>query len=564
MEPACRANVHAGLLRKPTPTKQLPPSAAGSSRRAWLLRCGWFIVGVGSALRILQYAANRSLSIDESFLALNLISKSPRELLQSLAFNQAAPLGFLEAEKLTLTIFGRSEYALRLLPLLASLLALVVFYELAQRVLSPLGAIGAVAVFAFLDPLIYYSGTAKQYAFDVVSAVVLLGVAVLLEARPLRRVDFAMLVLLGVILVWFSHASVFCLAGVGAVLGLRLVESRDRTLRLALLGTIGVWVGSFLVEFLLSRSNLTRIVGSFGEGGDGFLTPGQGGSSWFDRSADRLRYLAGLEDTASGDPIFASLSPGVNRGLTVLILIVAAIGFVSLLRRRTRIALVLALPPMLAAAASALNQYPLVGRTLLFALPAVALCIGEGMQILVSMTTSRWIRGLAAVVVACLTVIAILPAVHVVRPRKNEEMKQALAYLGLHHRRSDVLYVSAGAQYAFAYYHLCGCSSFDPAAAWPLSAMSGKRRDVALESRSPNLIIERSPITDGDMPSAARSLIGRSRVWLLFAEAEGYEEKPLLGYLDRHGTRLRTFRASGPSAVAASLYLYDLARRGRR
>src|SRR5215216_5286159 len=125
---------------KLTPPKELPASAARCWRRDWLLRGGWFIVGIGSALRILQYAANRSLSIDESFLALNLISKSPRELLQSLAFNQAAPLGFLEAEKLTLTIFGRSEYALRLLPLLASLVALVAFYGLAQRVLPPLGA----------------------------------------------------------------------------------------------------------------------------------------------------------------------------------------------------------------------------------------------------------------------------------------------------------------------------------------------------------------------------------------------------------------------------------------
>jgi hypothetical protein len=559
-------NVHAQLPRKPTPRRQLRASAASGPRRDWLVRVGWFIVGAGSALRILQYAANRSLSIDESFLALNLISKSPIDLLQSLAFNQAAPPGFLEAEKLILTIFGRSEYALRLLPLLASLVALVLFYELAQRVLLPLSATGAVAVFAVLDPLIYYSGTSKQYAFDVVSAVVLLGVAVLFEARPLRRVDLAVLTFFGAILVWFSHASVFFLAGVGALLALRLVERRERTLRLALLGTIGVWIGSFLVVFLLSRSNLTRIVGSFGGSADGFLTSGQGGSSWFERMADRLRYLVGLEDTASGDRIFVSLSPGVNRGLTVLILTVAAVGFVSLLRRRMRIALLLALPPMLAAAASALSQYPLIGRTLLFALPGVALCIGEGIQVLVSVTTSRWIRGLAAAVVAaCLTMIAVLPAIHIVRPRTNEEMKQALAYLGVHHRRSDVLYVSTRAQYALAYYHLCDCSSFDPGTAWPLSAMSRKQEmDVALESRSPNLVVERSPITEDELPAAARPLIGRSRVWLLFAEAEEYEKKPLLDYLDRQGTRLRTFQASGPSAVAASLYLYDLARPGRR
>src|SRR5215211_3311084 len=125
----------------------------------------WFFMALGTALRVLEYVANRSLSIDESYLALNLIEKSPSELYRGLDFNQAAPIGFLEAEKLTIAIFGRDEYALRLLPLLASILAMLVFYRVAQKLLPPLAATTAVAAFALLDPLVYYSATAKQYAF---------------------------------------------------------------------------------------------------------------------------------------------------------------------------------------------------------------------------------------------------------------------------------------------------------------------------------------------------------------------------------------------------------------
>jgi hypothetical protein len=541
--------------------------AAARESESWLLYAGWFFVALGSALRIVQYGANRSLSIDESYLALNLIEKSPWELLRALDFNQAAPIGFLEAEKLTITILGRDEYALRLLPLLASLLAIVVFYRVTQKLLRPLAATAAVAAFALLDPLVYYSATVKQYTFDVAGAVVILALALVLERRPLRRLDLLALTFFGGFLVWFSHASVFALGGLALLLGINSIGARDWRRTAALLAMIAVWAASFAVEFLLSRSNLTGILGSFGAGQDAFLTPRQGGPSLFDRGTDRLRYLVGLEDTASGHPILASLPAGVNRGLTVLILLVAIAGFLSLVRRRTRFALALATPTVIAAVASAAHQYPLVGRTLLFVIPSLALCIGEGAQVLLSMTARRSLTTIAAaVMMSSLAAIAILPAIHVVRPRTSEEMKQALTYLGIHHRRNDTLYVSKQAQYAFAYYHLCGCSTFDPRAAWSFSTTSGRRDEgeVAVESRTPKLIIEASPVGDESISAAIKSLIGRARVWVLFADAPDYQKKPLLDYLDRYGRRLQRFRASGPPEIAASLYLYDLRARARR
>jgi hypothetical protein len=527
----------------------------------WLLSAGWFFVVLGSALRILEYVANRSLSIDEAYLALNLIEKSPTELIRALEFNQAAPIGFLEAEKLTITIYGHDEYALRLLPLLASLLAIVVFCRVAQKLLRPFAATAAVAAFALLDPLVYYSATAKQYAFDVAGAVVILALALVLDCRPLRRFDLLALTLFGGILVWFSHASVFVLSGLGILLGIRLIGDRDWKRTPTLLAMISVWAASFTVEYLFSRSNLGGILGSFGAERGALLTPIQSDPSWFDRATDRLRYSVGLEDTASGQPILGSLTPGVNRALTVLLLLVATVGFLSLLRRRPRIALLLATPPTFAVLASAQGQYPLVGRTLLFVLPSVALSIGEGAQVLISATTRRTLTSVAAAIIASsFVMIAILPAIHAFSHRTNEEMKQALTYLGKHHRRDDTLYISIQAQYAFAYYHLCGCSTFDARAAWPFTTMSSGRdgRVHALETRSPKLKVEDSPPTQGAVSGVTKSLIGRPRVWVLFADAADHQRKPLLDSLDRYGRRLRHFRASGRSSIAASLYLYDL------
>jgi hypothetical protein len=535
---------------------------AARNRELWLLYAGWFFVALGSTFRILAYVANPSLSIDESYLALNLVERSPSELIGALDFNQAAPVGFLEAEKLIIAIFGSDEYALRFLPLLLSLAAIVLFCGVAQRVLRPSAALVAVATFALLDPLVYYSATAKQYAFDVIAAVAILTLALVLEERPLRRRDFLALTLLGGVLVWFSHASVFVLGGLALLLGIRCVGDRDWRRTSALVAMVGVWAASFAVEYLLTRSNLAGIVGSFGaDGGGELLTPGQPGASEFGRATDRLRYLVGLEDTASGEPILASLPSYVNRSLTVLILLVVAVGFISLLRQRPRLALFLATPAALAAIASAGDQYPLVGRTLLFLLPSVALCIGEGARVLLALIARKsLIATVAVAITASILAIAILPTIHVFEPRRTEEMKLALRYLGMHHRNDDALYVSNQGQYAFAYYHLCGCASFDPRAVWPFSIASDRRgqRAAAVEARSPDLIIEAGPSAGDEVRTVIKPLVGRSRVWVLFADTHDYEKEPLLDYLDMHGRRLQHFRAPGPSGVAASLYLYDL------
>jgi len=525
------------------------PTLSSWARRspvvAWII---WFAVVTGFALRILHYLANRSLSIDESFLALNVIEKRPGQLLHALAFKQAAPLGFLEAQKLMIIVFGRSEHSLRLLPLVASLVALLLFVRVARGILEPPAATLAVAVFALLDPLVYYSATAKQYAFDVLGTVLVLLAALAFEARPLKRVELVLLAPLGAILVWFSHAAAFELVGLGSLLTSVAYARRDRR-ALARLGVVfAVWIGSFTVEYELTRSNLGRILGAFHGSGTVFAQAGGGGR--LAHVLDRLRYITGLEDTASGKPVLGFLPEAVNRGLTLVIVIVGLLGFISLFRRRARIWLVLTAPPVIAVVVSAFQKYPLAGRTVLFVLPAVALCLGEGSRVLAGWR-SRFARPTAVVGLVSLATIAVLPLVHAVRPRTDEEMRPALAYLGRHHRPEDTLLVSSSAQYAFAYYHLCGCSTFDAASAWALSTTTDAGA-TAVISRTPNLVVQA-----GDETSNVRTLLGRKRVWALFAEDD---RGPLLDYLTAHGSLLETYRTGGPSAITATLQLYGLAR----
>ena len=93
--------------------------------------------------------------------------------LSGLEYLQIAPPGFLLLARLSYLAFGAGDLALRLVPLLAGLVSLPVFYRLARRVLSPAGTTLASALFALSPYLIYYSTEVKQYGLDLLVAMVL-------------------------------------------------------------------------------------------------------------------------------------------------------------------------------------------------------------------------------------------------------------------------------------------------------------------------------------------------------------------------------------------------------
>ena len=76
---------------------------------------------VGIALRLYAFVVNNSLFVDEAALTRNILDRPWRMLLVPLDFAQVAPPGFLLTEKAVVTMFGSSEQALRLFPLICGL-----------------------------------------------------------------------------------------------------------------------------------------------------------------------------------------------------------------------------------------------------------------------------------------------------------------------------------------------------------------------------------------------------------------------------------------------------------
>ena len=533
------------------------PGLPSARRQSSALLMSQALLILGAALRLIEYFGKRPLGIDESFLALNLIEKSPAQLLHELDFEQAAPLGFLEVEKLAVDLFGRSEYALRLLPLLASLASLVFFYRAGKRLLSMTALPFACAAFVLFDPAIYYAGTVKQYELDLAAAVALYALASSMLPLPLSRTAFVKLGVAGALVVWFSHASAFVLAAVGITLAAAAIARRVWW-QLAGLGAVAaVWLISFGIELRLSRSNLSRIQQAF-DSGQVLLGTGTRGATWFESATAKVRYLVGLEDTATGFPILGSLPRTVNQGLTVLLCVVVALGFLALAKQRPLSALLLGVLPILVLVAAAFHKYPLVGRTLVFLLPSVALCLGEGLRVLIRGPRARVLLGSAAAA-AVLTAIALLPAIHVVQQRANEGIRPVLEDLGRNAEPGDTLYVGHFAQYGFVYYHLCKCAGFDPAKYWPFrisGASSGAA--AALIPRTRRLVLGAVNLPESNSRPEVRSLTGRRRLWILVSEVRQDSLEPFLTALRREGRELMAFGPYGVRGTAASLYLFDL------
>ena len=133
-----------------------------------------WLLAAGALLRVAQYLSNRSLWLDEAYIAPTILKRSFAGLLWPPDYGQIVPVGFLALVRAAVALFGASEYALRLVPLLCGLAALFLFRRVAGRLLPAPAVPIAAALFSFSGPLIGFSSELKQYSSDVLAALFLL------------------------------------------------------------------------------------------------------------------------------------------------------------------------------------------------------------------------------------------------------------------------------------------------------------------------------------------------------------------------------------------------------
>jgi hypothetical protein len=391
------------------------------------------LIFLGIAMRLSRYVANQSLMCDEAALGVNIITRSFAGLLQPLAYEQGAPVGFLLLVKSTASVFGYGEPSLRVTPILAGIVSLPLFYLLAREVLSPWASALALALFAGCWQLVNYSHFMKQYSSDVAWAVALVLAAL--------RWRLAALGILGAVAIWFSHPAIFVLAGIGVTLLAEKLATR-RYRELPALAAVGAgWALCAAANYFAFERSLTHNQGLSSGWQDWFmphslvLAPG-----WF------VAHALSLFQDIDGTPAGRYLAP-----LTALL---AVIGAVQLSRERPRAAGFLVLPLAFTVAASALRAFPFGGRLCFFLLPALMILAIRGVWVAVTAAGRR-----GALVGAVLAGLVAAPAMAksvygAITQPGTQEMRPLMIRIAQAQQDGDSLLLHSSAEGAVAFYQL--------------------------------------------------------------------------------------------------------------
>lgn len=409
-----------------------------TSRRDWALTA---LVGIGVILRARQFFFARSLWFDESWAANEILDSRLIDLLTQTQ-GYVDPVGYTIFTKLGVGVLGQTEFAFRWIALVAGIASLIVSALLARRVFKTMvGQSTFTGLVALAPVLIYYSNEAQQYALDILATVLVTLVFVSFEDR---RRGFASLVVVGVLLPWFSYSSTFVLFGIGFALAVRWLRDRSYK-KCAILGL--AWGLSALVMLVHARSiTRTEVLEDFWTTGFApFPITSLADLRWYPES------IAGTVEAAFfiGRVVPVITVPSLAAWL-ILVLIV--VGAVLLARRRPWLAL--ALGGILASAliVSGLGLYPFGSRPGLFMVPFAFLLAVEPIDWATGQRSMGWRGPAALVAIALLATVAVPSARTFVDPANSSDMKGALTFVVDRGEPGEGLIVHGWSARAFRFY----------------------------------------------------------------------------------------------------------------
>ena len=457
----------------------------------------------------------------------NFVGSGFLRLLQPLGYDQAAPIGFLLAEKSLVGTFGETELAWRLLPLVTSILILPLFYFLIRDVLSPCGIIVGMAMIAISEPLVWFGFIFKQYSFDVMVALILLIAGRWAVRHESRQSRYLVVGALGALAVWFSFPSIFVTGGIGLTLiGHALLRGQRRE-ALNWILAMSLSALSFVLGYLVSFR---------------YYAGNQGLQEWWVNAFAPLPPRSLKDLKWYSDNLLALFPDEIGTREAGLACAMLLFGVYSLARdrdRRVTVALLLA-PIGLTLVASALHKYPFGNRTMLFSNPLLIALVACGVGAVWNLREPL-ARALALIIIGVMFLYPVyLDLKYMINPydRLFQDVKPVITYIADHRQNGDALYVHWDAETLYDFY--CKKLDFRKTAGWP-----------AVVSRDPGKAVRSQRLA-----SYARFLdqLGSSgRVWVLLGIAGKPEEELVVELLDRRGRKLDEFHGVGFAA-----YRYEL------
>jgi hypothetical protein len=397
----------------------------GLAEETWQRRIAawtWGVVALGVFLRLARYALRFPLWGDETAIAFNFLDRGYLDLLRPLDCHQVAPVLFLWTELTVLKLLGFSEYSLRLLPTVASVVGLLAFRCMAARILRGEALLLAVGTLAVSYYPIRHGAEVKPYAVDLCVSAVLLWLAVEAWRRPDQTRWLWLLALAAPLAVGLSYPSVFVGGAVSAALAVDLWQGRRWRAALAWVVFNATLCGAFLVLLALASTGqhaaAAAVMTNYWQDGFPPLTEPHRLPLW-------------LLATHAGELL--AYPVGGERGGSTLTLIAFVAGAIVLVRHRRGWVLFLCLAPFaLGLAAAALHRYPYGGHPRLaqYLAPQICLLSGLGAAALAALVRPATVRRrVVSAATAALVLLGLgLCARDVARPYKSADDEEHRAF----------------------------------------------------------------------------------------------------------------------------------------
>ncbi len=334
------------------------------------------IISAAIIFALIQFFTNKSVWLDESFLGINILTKSYSELLKPLDLLQVAPIGFLLIEKFLSTIFTH-DFGLRLFPLLCYIISCFVSLSIAKTLFKKTSSQKTVLVLIIFNlHFFYFANEIKQYCSDITFVLIILNFILKREQNNKSQTRFFTFLL--ALSAFTSNVSIFFVFP-SFVYEFFFIKTNNRK---NLLITYSIYLLSFLLNYMLFALNHPSKIGMIEEWTfyNGFPP-----ESLF--SIDFLKFFF-----FKGQLIFGELL--ISKTFFIINIIFISIGIFSLSIDQKKMSLLVLIisPLILHFIASYFRLYPIGLRLILYLLPYLCILLVLGIEMFVDFLKNNLIK----------------------------------------------------------------------------------------------------------------------------------------------------------------------------
>ena len=504
------------------------------------------LIGLGVLLRTKHFLENRSLRLDEAALFLTLTQKSA-EYNPSLPI---APIGFLTMERYLIGMFGPEEWVLRLVPFIASLIGLFLFYRILPRFVSPLAIPLALGLVIFSKPMIFYAADFKPYAVDVLAVIGLLCNVDYLIRLKFRWWQLMMVALWGMVILWYSYPSVFMVGALVLGVSLRCVRTRDWE-RLGIIFGLGVfWALNFVWLYFMTVKPVAQNTDLHGMWRQGFMPVALGWSEsmeWIGLAfKNAISYMLGI--------------PSLGGFLLMIF------GVMALWKTRRDETIVLGLMVLLPFLTAVMGKYPFQGRLILFLSPVLAIFTAEGVAVFFRQKRFQVIGRSVGILAVVFLLFGWSKSAFddLTKSHDQEQIRPVMLFLKKYFRRTDTIYLNNSAFFGLVAYQrilefpyrieVIG-RTYDEIYQDKEGYFTEGLYERHLYDREKNFLalFYKKGYTFYRINAYQWPCQDEGRVWVLLSHFKPELQKIILSALDKRGKRLAAYET-----VGSAVYLYDL------